>query len=108
MVREVVKRGLLISNNDIENPAGGDGDVLVLKVDQGLTEAFRWEKVGRPAGLGTVIVRGISSSSSLRLIRLFIPLTLKNDRMTWFKTTRYTPYRNFSPRRYRYTNLRRS
>lgn len=31
-------------------------DSLVLHVDQGLSDAFRWDKVGRPLGLGVVIV----------------------------------------------------
>lgn len=32
-------------------------DALVLHVDQELSDALRLEKAGRPAGLGTVIVR---------------------------------------------------
>lgn len=47
---ELVRRGL--------QPADGSKDALVLKVDQELSDALRVERVGRPAGLGTVIVRG--------------------------------------------------
>lgn len=46
---EVVKRDL--------QPSGGDANSLVLRVDQELSDALRVERVGRPAGLGTVVVR---------------------------------------------------
>lgn len=49
---EVVKRGL--------QPAGGDANSLVLRVDQELSDALRVEKVGRPAGLGTVVVSSVT------------------------------------------------
>jgi charged multivesicular body protein 7 len=35
-------------------------DALVLHVDQNLSDALRWEKVGRPAGLAVVIVSPIN------------------------------------------------
>jgi hypothetical protein len=46
---EVVKRDL--------QPSGGEANSLVLRVDQEFSDALRVEKVGRPAGLGTVVVR---------------------------------------------------
>ena len=45
---EIVRRGL--------QPREGTTNALILKADQGLSDALRVERVGRPAGLGTVIV----------------------------------------------------
>jgi charged multivesicular body protein 7 len=50
VLQSVVERGLQPSGQP--NP-----DHLVLHVEQSLSDAFMWDKVGRPLGLGVVIVR---------------------------------------------------
>lgn len=50
VLQSVVERGLQPSGQP--NP-----DHLVLHVDQSLSDAFMWDKVGRPLGLSVVIVR---------------------------------------------------
>jgi charged multivesicular body protein 7 len=42
-----------------------DVDALILHVDQDLSDSLRWEKVGRPAGLGTLVVSRFLSSSAI-------------------------------------------
>jgi hypothetical protein len=51
-------RGVLgeIVRRDLQ-PSGRDANSLVLRVDQELSDALRVERIGRPAGLGTVVVR---------------------------------------------------
>lgn len=49
-LQSVVERGLQPTGQP--NP-----DHLVLHVNQSLSDAFMWDKVGRPLGLGVVIVR---------------------------------------------------
>ena len=51
-------------------------DKLILVADDALRESLRWERIGRPSSLGTILVR------SLRRIS-YIELTCKRDSPSW-------------------------
>lgn len=76
-LQSVVERGL--------QPAGQPNpDHIVLHVDQSLSDAFMWDKVGRPLGLSVVIVRSLSLSLLSQSPHGYLSKVVRTDSVSLF------------------------